>query len=231
MLTTQLTSQQALGCRPFRSVNPGRSAQCAPRPQVARCAAGESKEAHVPPSRRAALQAAAVVVAAAVTNRPQAAFAENPQTSGAMTSTEGDKQLVDAATDADLANKPRQKTPSGLEYQEVEAGKGPSPSVGIQVVVDYVAKTPNGKVFDNSLAKGAPYYIRVGSGAVIPGLDEALLSMNTGSVRRLYIPGELAFPKGLASAPGRPKVPAKSPVVFDVKLVYIPGVSDDLEFE
>lgn len=37
-----------------------------------------------------------------------------------------------------------------------------------QVVVNYVAKTPNGKVFDNSLAKNAPYYIRVGSGAVIP---------------------------------------------------------------
>ena len=34
--------------------------------------------------------------------------------------------------------------------------------------MNYVAKTPNGKVFDNSLAKNAPYYIRVGSGAVIP---------------------------------------------------------------
>lgn len=38
----------------------------------------------------------------------------------------------------------------------------------VQIVVNYVAKTPNGKVFDNSLAKGAPYYVRVGSGAVIP---------------------------------------------------------------
>lgn len=37
----------------------------------------------------------------------------------------------------------------------------------------------------------------------LQGLDEALLSMNTGSIRRLYIPGSLAFPKGLASAPGR----------------------------
>lgn len=37
----------------------------------------------------------------------------------------------------------------------------------------------------------------------LQGLDEALLSMSTGSIRRLYIPGDLAFPKGLASAPGR----------------------------
>jgi FKBP-type peptidyl-prolyl cis-trans isomerase len=65
--------------------------------------------------------------------RPQPALAENPQTSGAMTSTEGDKQLIDPATDADLQSKPRQKTSSGLEYQEVVPGKGPSPSVGIQV--------------------------------------------------------------------------------------------------
>jgi hypothetical protein len=69
----------------------------------------------------------------AICIRPQPALAENPQNSGAMTSTEGDKQLIDPATDADLQSKPRQKTSSGLEYQEVVAGKGPSPSVGIQV--------------------------------------------------------------------------------------------------
>ena len=37
--------------------------------------------------------------------------------------------------------------------------------------------------------------------------------------------GELAFPKGLSSGPGRPRVPPKSPVVFDVELVYVPGMS------
>lgn len=141
---------------------------------------------------------------------------------------------------------------------------------------------------------------------VIPGLDEGLKTMSTGGVRRLYIPGELAFPKGLpagewltmcmllidlvggpvqameqqcraaelgiprafllvagstdvcvrsavcapplqtpcpalpcshtpghhpacSAAAGRPRVPPSSPVVFDVKLLYIPGISDDEE--
>ena len=50
-----------------------------------------------------------------------------------------------------------------------------------------------------------------------------------GGKRRLYIPGDLAFPKGLASAPGRPRIPPNSPVVFDVDLLYIPGLDFDEE--
>lgn len=45
-----------------------------------------------------------------------------------------------------------------------------------QVVVNYVAMTPEGRIFENSLEK-SPYDIRVGAGAVVPGLDEGLLSM------------------------------------------------------
>ena len=81
---------------------------------------------------------------------------------------------------------------------------------------------------DNSLEKGKPNDVRVTgdptSANVIPGLDEGILTMRSGGIRRLYIPGELAFPKGLASAPGRPRIAPYSPVVFDVKLIYIPGM-------
>ena len=62
------------------------------------------------------------------------------------------------------------------------------------------------------------------SPAGIPGLNEGLKTMQPGGVRRLYIPGALGFPKGLASGPGRPRVPPLSDVVFDVKLLLIPGV-------
>lgn len=51
--------------------------------------------------------------------------------------------------------------------------------------------------------------------------------MRTGGFRRLYIPGELAFPQGLKAAAGRPSVPAKSPVIFDVKLLLVPGGCHD----
>ena len=35
-----------------------------------------------------------------------------------------------------------------------------------QVVANYVAMVPNGKIFDNSLEKGRPYDVRVGAGQV-----------------------------------------------------------------
>jgi len=41
--------------------------------------------------------------------------------------------------------------------------------------------------------------------------------------------GNLAFPKGLASAPGRPRVAPASDVVFDVNLRYIPGADLDAD--
>lgn len=45
--------------------------------------------------------------------------------------------------------------------------------------------------------------LSVGAGQVIPGLDEGLASMRSGGLRRLYIPGSLAFNKTLKAAPGR----------------------------
>ncbi|KAG2580417.1 hypothetical protein PVAP13_6NG338500 [Panicum virgatum] len=137
-------------------------------------------------------------------------------------------KLCDAACESELENVPMVTTKSGLQYKDIKVGEGPSPPVGFQVVAaNYVAMVPNGQIFDSSLEKGQPYIFRVGSGQVIQGLDEGILSMKVGGLRRLYIPGQLAFPKGLTSAPGRPRVPPSSPVVFDVNLLYIPGLDDE----
>ena len=38
---------------------------------------------------------------------------------------------------------------------------------------------------------------------IVSGLDEGITSMKVGGLRRLYIPGNLSFPKGLPSGPGR----------------------------
>lgn len=138
------------------------------------------------------------------------------------------KVLCDADCVKSLDSIEMVTTPSGLQYKDIVVGDGEMPPIGFQVVADYVAMNEKGLIFDNSVEKGKPNDIRLTgdpeSATVIAGLDEGLLSMRSGGLRRLYIPGDLAFPKGLASAPGRPKIAPNSPVIFDVKLLYIPGL-------
>ncbi|CAH9141403.1 unnamed protein product [Cuscuta epithymum] len=136
-------------------------------------------------------------------------------------------KLCDQSCEKELENVPMVTTESGLQYKDIKVGRGPSPPIGFQVAANYVAMVPSGQIFDSSLEKRQVYIFRVGSGQVIKGLDEGILSMKVGGKRRLYIPGPLAFPKGLTSAPGRPRVPPSSPVIFDVSLEYIPGLEDE----
>ncbi|XP_051126541.1 peptidyl-prolyl cis-trans isomerase FKBP16-3, chloroplastic [Andrographis paniculata] len=138
-------------------------------------------------------------------------------------------KLCDDACEKELENVPMVTTDSGLQYKDIKVGGGPSPPVGFQVAANYVAMVPSGQIFDSSLEKGQLYIFRVGAGQVIKGLDEGILSMKAGGKRRLYIPGPLAFPKGLTSAPGRPRVAPNSPVIFDVSLEYIPGMEAEEE--
>uniref|UniRef100_A0A7R9V9D2 peptidylprolyl isomerase n=1 Tax=Chlamydomonas euryale TaxID=1486919 RepID=A0A7R9V9D2_9CHLO len=162
--------------------------------------------------------AAALAAAAALSALPSAppAFADD------------EKVLCDAACAEGLDKLETVTTESGLKYKDIVVGKGAIPPTGYQVVVHYVAMTPAGRVFFNSLSS-RPLDIRVGSGQVVAGLDEGLQTMKPGGIRRLYIPGDMAFPKGLKAAAGRPTVPPNSPVMFDVQLLYIPGLEDDEE--
>lgn len=167
------------------------------------------------PSRRDAFAQLAGLTAALTIAQPALAWEDDPA------------GLCDDGCLAKLADAPKIKTASGLEYQDVIVGTGATPPVGYQVTLNYVAMTPQGKIFDSSVERKAPYDIRVGAGQVIPGLDEGIRTMKVGGLRRLYIPGELAFPKGLPSGPGRPRVPPKSAVMFDVQLLLIPGLEDE----
>uniref|UniRef100_A0A0F7GYY7 peptidylprolyl isomerase n=1 Tax=California macrophylla TaxID=337344 RepID=A0A0F7GYY7_9ROSI len=156
-------------------------------------------------------------------------FVDSYGAKGAGLPPEEKPRLCDASCEKELENVPMVTTESGLQYKDIIVGSGPSPPVGFQVAANYVAMVPSGQIFDSSLDKGLPYLFRVGSGQVIKGLDEGIMSMKVGGKRRLYIPGPLAFPKGLNSAPGRPRVAPSSPVVFDVSLEYVPGLETEEE--
>jgi peptidylprolyl isomerase len=52
------------------------------------------------------------------------------------------------------------------------------------------------------------------------------ISVGCALMMRFLLVWQLAFPKGLSAAAGRPRVAPSTPVIFDVQLLYIPGVSD-----
>lgn len=75
------------------------------------------------------------------------------------------KLLCDATCASNLESTEMVTTPTGLQYKDIKVGTGPSPITGYQIVVNYVAQTPKGFVFENSLEK-SPFDIRVGAGQV-----------------------------------------------------------------
>lgn len=107
-------------------------------------------------------------------------------------------------------------TPSGLQYQVLEAAAGPKPHASDLVVVEYDGKLANGTSFDSSARHGGPATLPVSG--LIPGWVEGLQLMNTGSKVRFWIPPELGYgPQGA----GDGVIPPNALLVFDVKLVAI----------
>jgi FKBP-type peptidyl-prolyl cis-trans isomerase len=107
-------------------------------------------------------------------------------------------------------------TASGLQYQELTAGKGDSPKARDSVVVNYRGTTLDGSEFDSSYKRGQPATFEVGQ--VIPGWTEALQLMKPGAKWRLFIPPQLAY--DMRSPPGS-GIPPGSMLVFDVELMSV----------
>jgi FKBP-type peptidyl-prolyl cis-trans isomerase FklB len=106
--------------------------------------------------------------------------------------------------------------PSGLQYEVIEAGDGPSPGRNDRVTVHYTGTRIDGTVFDSSRKRNEP--ATFGVSRVIKGWTEALQLMKVGAKWKLYIPTELAYgerprPDGL--------IEPNDALVFEVELLGI----------
>ena len=111
-----------------------------------------------------------------------------------------------AAPPADAA-----KTKSGLASKVITPGTGKvHPKATDNVTVHYTGWTTDGKMFDSSVARGAPSTFPLNR--VIAGWTEGLQLMVTGEKRRLWIPEALAY---------RGERPPRGMLVFDVELIKI----------
>jgi peptidylprolyl isomerase len=112
---------------------------------------------------------------------------------------------------------PEITTASGLKYSDLIVGTGATPQRGQTVTVHYTGTLENGKKFDSSYDHGKPADFRIGVGEVIPGWDEALMTMKVGGKRHLVIPSALGYGKN-----GRPpSIPGNSTLIFDVELLGV----------
>jgi peptidylprolyl isomerase len=108
-------------------------------------------------------------------------------------------------------------TPSGLKIEFMKEGTGPKPQKGQRVVVHYTGTLEDGKKFDSSRDRGAPFDFKVGMGEVIPGWDEGLMLMKVGDRAKLTIPPQLGY--GARGAGG--VIPPNATLIFDVELLGV----------
>ncbi|MBA2706071.1 MAG: FKBP-type peptidyl-prolyl cis-trans isomerase [Blastocatellia bacterium] len=112
---------------------------------------------------------------------------------------------------------PEVTTASGLKYVDLAEGAGPSPQTGQTVSVNYTGTLENGTKFDSSYDHGRPYEFRIGTGTVIKGWDEGLMTMKVGGKRRLTVPADLGY--GLRGSP--PNIPPNATLIFELELLGI----------
>ncbi|MBI1762049.1 MAG: FKBP-type peptidyl-prolyl cis-trans isomerase [Acidobacteria bacterium] len=85
------------------------------------------------------------------------------------------------------------------------------------VTVHYTGTLENGTQFDSSVGRGQPFTFKIGTGSVIKGWDEGVMSMKVGGKRKLIIPPDLGY--GKMGSP--PKIPGNSVLHFDVELLDV----------
>ena len=115
-----------------------------------------------------------------------------------------------------------QKSPSGLQYEDVVVGSGAQPKSGQTCVMHYTGwlweNGAKGKKFDSSVDRGKPFKFQIGQGMVIKGWDEGVATMKVGGKRNLLIPPQLGY--GMRGA-GNGLIPPNATLFFEVELLGV----------
>lgn len=107
-------------------------------------------------------------------------------------------------------------TPSGLQYYDIFVGNGEVPRAKQKVFINFVMKTEDGTIVEDTYKSGIPMSFILGNKDAIEGLEEAVTTMRVGGKRKLIIPPELGF----GSRSFR-NIPPNSKLIMEVELVKV----------
>lgn len=115
------------------------------------------------------------------------------------------------------------QTASGLRYTIRQAGQGPLPGRQAKVMVHYVGKFSDGRIFDASSLQKKPLKVRLGRDEVIPAWEEMLPQLPAGTKLTLFVPAKLGYgSQGLASDfLNEYLVPPDTDLIFEMEVVKI----------
>lgn len=116
--------------------------------------------------------------------------------------------------------------PSGsapFSQTDLRVGTGEEAVPGKTLTVEYTGwffdasqTDSKGVQFDSSTGSTEPFVFTLGAGQVISGLDEGLVGMRVGGLRRLIIPPSLAY-----GETRRGSIPPNATLLFEVELTAV----------
>ena len=112
-----------------------------------------------------------------------------------------------------------------VEVLTKPAADAKSPKVGDMTAIRF-SGTFNGNTFDDTFKTDQPYFYRAGLGSIMKGVDDAVIHLKVGEKVALRFGGDLSFPNGKPSSPGKPRIPAGAVVDYVVELESLPGQGD-----
>ena len=113
-------------------------------------------------------------------------------------------------------------TSTGLKYLNTKIGAGEVVAWCSNVAIHYDAFLLDGTQFGESRSSGIPLLFSPGVGSLVDGIEQGVIGMRGGGIRRLIIPPHLGYGnEGLKDASGNVIVPGGATMIYDIEVVQV----------